>query len=87
MVSLHIRSCTVFFNKHMPESKILPLGFMFVAQFYNLGGRDKGKHRASEGVCPRAAQKKEVLFLEAEAEILSVGRSRKYSALQADVCH
>jgi hypothetical protein len=30
----------------------------------------RGKHRASEGVCPRAAHKKEFLFLEAEAEIL-----------------
>ena len=34
------------------------------------GGREKGKHRASEGVCPRAAHKKEFPFLEAEAEIL-----------------
>ena len=29
----------------------------------HIGGRgEKGKHRASEGVCPRAAHKKESLF-------------------------
>ena len=39
------------------------LGFNYCGAILLLrGGREKGKHRASEGVCPRAAHKKEFPF-------------------------
>ena len=42
---------------------ILVLGFNYWDAILLLrGGREKGKHRASEGVCPRAAHKKEFPF-------------------------